>query len=498
MLASSIIQGTPCPERAMQTTNLPTPPLAAAWAEILPPEVMLAELDRSHAASDASRPESPLSRLAAMRDRLSAHQARAFDLLASTRRITRDPPTNEALFALPDLATSTGMVQAGLRRAASFTAVAPVIREIGTLGARLTELDMPLLSLPTRTVLTAQVAAVRESIDLLKARAVEQALGGERFCPLALRETAFQDFISSQQVAIDALIAACGLDGQARRNALAVTLQRIGNAYLRQAGQLPAGIPAWEAFPMEALGPDARGFDLEKFKVGHATGSDQAPAGTAGVDQPPVSLAILDQSHSRSLLAHGWVGSAALIAIGIDDLVSATADPATCSPTTRLHAHGFETCSVAQQQAGAFLQKLLIELSYLEEKMYLSRSVNKDGSGLTAAADRSLQEGAYVGSLELGDSIVAPAPDAPGAGGRSQRLIALDILCALPITARHYRDKHGDSLIVDPGLRDWLHSPVYSRELMILFDPACRLQLAPMDRIAGQLRALPVFSGQRI
>lgn len=420
------------------------------------PQVIAAPSVPAHpAAHDEPRYTPSLVALRAMRERLDARQKAALHHVEASERLRGTTLTNGDLMldqkpAAKDVATRTA-----LARRASFLLTDPIARDLRRDFETLVEGLTTPLDCETRLLLTAQVDALRSDIEAVGASAIESARRGDRCCPLTLQTQQFNAFLQEHRPVIDQVIAACGLPDPQRRKPLEAALSALAHDYLARTHLLPGGFEP----------------------------AEHVAAGNHGADQRPVAVGMIDGVQSRSVYNAEWYGTSAVILIGIDDLVGPEVDPATASGTSKLHATGFEQCSNAHKQAGVFLQKLFVELVYLEEKSFLAHNVNKDGSIMQGAPVRTRSEMAYTGAVDVGDSLETPA----AIGAKSQRQRAVATFHSLAYLSAMYHENHGQALLLDPQLHAWLHSPVFCRDTSLLGTPGTRLQLGGMAGIARAL-----------
>lgn len=454
----------------MQTTPLSTASIAdlpgpSAIATLLP-DAGITHGDDAVSATQSRFPH--LVELRALRDCFNAQQDAALHHLNGYENMTAVPRTNFDLIAV-DYARQLGAeATRQLQRRASFLMTLPVSIDIGLEVTEIARDTTKVVPIPVRKLLTAQVAAVRDNVERTTANAVDAARSEERYCPLVLKSTEFSRFLKTQKPNLDRLIAACADGSEARRPALQAALTAFARDYLQQHRLLPSGMHP----------------------------GDKLELGGIMLDHSPLSITLNDNQVSTSHLQQTLHGTVGLIIIGVDDLDGPQADPSRGTGTTRLNACGFEQLPVAQMQAGVFLQKLLVELVNLEEKVYIWKNSNKDGSAMAGPAATTSRELDYRGIALIGDSMQqGSVPDTIG-GRLSQRTKTLATFDALGAVSKLYTHHHGTPLLVDPTLQAWLDSPTFYRDTTILHSPAARLQLAAIDEARRVLLATGSLGGE--
>ncbi len=330
----------------------------------------------------------------------------------------KTPTAGQPLPEHPPLSKEVGIRPACVRKA-GFLPPDPIACELDHDVAALAERLTAPLDLAARTRLTTQVATLRRGIDALIAVTIDAAQRGQYCHRLAFHAPAFNAFLHRHRPAIARVIAACALPDPKRRQPLAAALSTLAHGYLLCTHDLQNG-----------LNPGAR-----------------TAKGNLRFDDFPLSLAIVDGAQSRSVLDAVWCGSAVIVLIGIDDLVSPQVDPATAGGTSRLQSAGFESCSIVHKQAGVFLQKLFVELVHLEEKRFIAHDFISD-----------------CGTLR-GTSAVA----------------AYDSLSYLSLM---YSESHDQMLLVDPQLQAWLDSAAAWRGSALPGSSGTRLQRGELEQVA--------------
>ena len=349
----------------------------------------------------------------------------------------------------------------GLSRTASFLLVEPIARDITRANAEGVFATAAFRQLPmtTRAVLTAQVDALKRHVERISLKAAGDAWSGSRYCPLAMDREKFTSFLGVQKPAIDQVLEACTKEGEERRTLLQGALNEIGHAYLDAADTLPAGIDADSQLEMASwvVGPE------------------------------PVTIGLNDSEKTFSRYHFDAEGNKVAIQIGIDDLDAPNTDPCKAGGISMLHAQGLEHCTIPQKQAGVYLHKLFAALIHMEEKIYLSQNMNKDGSPMPGAPRGTFIELGYRGSRIFGDKMTEIDPAAPGFGVPGQRDHAMNAFDNLAQLTRIYRTSHGEDLLLDPQLDDWMGGPAYYRDALIVKSPASRMHLLAMEHIVQSL-----------
>ncbi|MBC7574064.1 MAG: hypothetical protein H7244_06965 [Herminiimonas sp.] len=349
----------------------------------------------------------------------------------------------------------------GLSRTASFLLVDPVARDITQANAEgvFATAAVEKLPMPTRAVLTAQVDALKRHVERISLKAAGDAWSGSRYCPLAMDHEKFAGFLGVQKPAIDRVLEACTKEGEERSAMLQDALNEIGHAYLAAADTLPAGID-----------PDSR-LEMGSWIVG----------------PEPVTIGLNEGEQTFSRYHFDAEGNKVAIQIGIDELDTPDTDPCQAGGISMLHAQGMEHCTIPQKQAGVYLHKLFAALIHMEEKIYLSQNMNKDGSPMPGAPGGTFIEFGYRGSRIFGDKMTEIDPAAPGFGVPGQRDHAMNAFDNLAQLTRIYRARHGEDLLLDPQLDNWLGGPAYYRDALIVKSPASRMHLLAMEHIVQSL-----------
>ncbi|MBC7414461.1 MAG: hypothetical protein H7327_05960 [Herminiimonas sp.] len=401
-----------------------------------------------------------------MRSCLNDRQGASLQTLEILQQRLQANQCNAELIGVDPASPQLRAARETLERRASFLLVMPVLADVQRAIGALHESVTVGLPATDRQILTTQLTGLRKVIDHNNANALADARRGARFCSLSVRPEVFAEFLRDQKACLEAVVGACRMHrGQPRTQALTTALLELSRAYLARAKMMPSGMVPAASFV----------FDDRRF------------------GPEPVSVALLQRPQSQSTLFENFDGQCADILIGIDDLDNAQVEPAHGTGTSQMHVKGFERCDVASQQAGVFLQKLFLELAHVEEKIYLCRRMNKDGSALTACARNTRREIEYLGSVRLGDRRDALHADGPDPEGRSQRALFLQLMPVIALIGAEYRRNQGEPIVVDADLASWLGSPEVIKDMTGLQYPARRLQLGPMLEIAGLLLKTGVF-----
>ena len=302
---------------------------------------------------------------------------------------------------------------------------------------------------------SALIASVKSQCEQVNSTAVSQAQQGRRVCPTTLQPARLASLVSANIPLFQQMTQACTRSGAVRDATMKPLLHTLATAY----------------------------FALAKDHPG-------AP------HKPPHEITLTVGSNRSSHVSENWRGNKiANLCIDTSGIDSACASMqphiALQPPQMQFNAtllQGFEKLAPEKKRAALYIQMLLHEASEIQECMGAG-SVERPDHGLAAqrAAQYTTVEWQYPGMKGLGDSVQ------PDASGRTKRHADLAQLLEMPLQDVQFHKQFGQSMVTDPRVHAWLHSPQFPADLRALAEPSARLLLQVGPATGAALQKLALF-----
>ncbi|MBC7514161.1 MAG: hypothetical protein H7234_06970, partial [Herminiimonas sp.] len=311
-----------------------------------------------------------------------------------------------------------------LERCASFLLIRDTMKGLEPLVSNiLPDADITGHSFTTIAV-NAVACSVKSQTERVKLTALQEALGGERLCPMTLLPKDFGHMLGQNALKLERVVDACHLPVGEREEALKPLLEQLATSYFKHSMESPGAPKSMPHKIIVSIGDSARSdLHVNLFK------------------KKTVRLSIAST--------------------GIDRLCNGTLLTAgQCeNHETLFRVHllqGFQNHSPAKKRAALYLQLLWHELADVQRALGL-RFLDEPNHGVAArkAAGRTHEALIYPGSYEFGDQVGSET--GPGA----QRRTVTAAMETLPDIDDSFKQRFGSSLFLDPRVGAWTQSTAY-------------------------------------
>lgn len=400
---------------------------------------------------------SALQALKALGPRLTPAQRTSIGILENYAGWRTGARTNGDMFDNVVQEQTTRETQMTLARRPSFLLIKPMLDDLDTLvpsGA--SEMGLP-RTIEERTALTALVAAAHEQVETLKNRAVDDAVAGQRLCPLTLETELFAGFLNENRTLLEHIID--NSNSLATKGTLEKDLATLADNYLKGCG-----------LHLPGLEPE----DIPQELAGDLTGAPVIVEIIDGYDEP-----------GHELLGNEESGCC-LITLSRRGLTAVAHAPDYMFHSEFGLTEDFARCAPNERAASMYLQHLFFELAQIEQVATLGELTDNETILEHRPAMHTLMENHYEGSMQLGDDCEDNTS--------TQRGNSLSSLARM----RHFVGMHdqdnGTPLLTDPALNKWVKGTEFSNDTACLTTPVRRIERAQITAVSDALRATGVFT----
>ena len=407
---------------------------------------------------------SRLATLQATRHDYDPSDRRAISNLATFHQRSGRNLTNAQVMPTADYADrNRPEVRAALRRTASFLLVQDLLRDVaGGVPAIMIADPCPATIPRVGMLVTAQLEALHEHVEAIRAAAWAKVQTGKRISPFALRGPAFDQFMLAHVPTLTGIVDGCTQVGGQRTHVLEHYLKVLARNYLGATDRLPRGMTGNAYF-------EVAGIHFTNDSIGLRLTDDDTLCGT-----------FFDACDG---------GNFGAMFINPQDCSHPSGNPSKSSLDEQFFASGFEHCSVSQKQAAVLIQKTFLEVLKLEENVAQLKGMASTDPATARRAQASERDCRYSGSVETGDFF-----DCNGIDPADQRDRLVNAVRVLAPVARA-RDAHTDTALVDaPELNAWLQSPQFAKDMDSLAFPEIRYWLLGTACVKEALLRTPVFA----
>lgn len=350
-----------------------------------------------------------------------------------------------------------------LRRTASFLLIRDVLQDIaGSIPCVMAAQDDPVTTPRIGMLVTAQLEALRQQVDIGMHDAGGKVQSGERILPLALRSQAFDHFMQAHTPTLKGIVESCTQVGAQRNHALEHYLKILVRNYLGTTDRLPSGLGHNEFF-------EARGMRFMQDSIG---------------------LRLVDYDFlNGTCFGAETNGRFGAMFIDPEDCSHPFGNPCEGGLDEQFYATGFEHCSIPQKQAAVLILKTFWEAIYLEVSVAEWKGKASTNMAEALLAQATELDRRYHGSIETGDFC-----EERGTDPANQRKELVDAARMLAPAVKAFSLDTGTTMVGDPDLDAWLQSPQFAKDMEGLKFPEFRHWLLGAASVKQALLRTSVFA----